>query len=114
MVNPLATIGLIGCMDAVLTTKLHVGVVARALGVPTLAVGSHPKIRRFYEAIGEGELCGTANLFLREGFPELALVSVRSGRRRTVPVAASALQSALQNREAVCEAIRVPALRTSR
>jgi polysaccharide pyruvyl transferase WcaK-like protein len=112
--NPLATIGLIGCMDVVLTTKLHVGVVARALGVPTLAVGSHPKIRRFYEAIGEGELCGTANLFLREGFPELALVSVRSGGRRTVPVAASALQSALQNREAVCEAIRVPALRTSR
>jgi hypothetical protein len=40
-------------LDCVITTKLHVGLVARALGIPTLQFPTHKKIFRNFSFIGE-------------------------------------------------------------
>jgi polysaccharide pyruvyl transferase WcaK-like protein len=45
------TSALIGQMDAVFTTKLHVGITAWALGVPPCGLSLHPKTKRFYKQI---------------------------------------------------------------
>jgi polysaccharide pyruvyl transferase WcaK-like protein len=46
------TAALIGMMDAVVTTKLHVGIAAWALGVPPCAIATHAKTERLYKQIG--------------------------------------------------------------
>lgn len=46
------TAALIGELDAVFTEKLHVGIVAWALGVPAFGYSKHPKTKRFYRQIG--------------------------------------------------------------
>ncbi len=46
---------LIGELDALLTTKLHVGITAWALGVPSFGLSSHPKTKRFYRQIQRPE-----------------------------------------------------------
>ena len=48
----LTTAGLIGRLDAVVTSKLHVGVTAWALGIPTCGYSTHPKTKRFYRQVG--------------------------------------------------------------
>lgn len=45
-----------GC-DRVITSKLHVGVVARCYGVPVFSVPTHIKTIRFYRQIEEAERC---------------------------------------------------------
>ncbi|MEM6334250.1 MAG: polysaccharide pyruvyl transferase family protein [Planctomycetota bacterium] len=46
------TVALIGAMDGVLTTKLHVGITAWAMGVPACGFSAHIKSKRFYEQVG--------------------------------------------------------------
>lgn len=46
------TAALLGQLDSVLTTKLHVGIVAWALGVPPMCFAAHGKTARFYRQIG--------------------------------------------------------------
>jgi len=43
--------------DAVVTTKLHVGICASALGVAPLSLYSHPKVLRFFNEIGRLDFC---------------------------------------------------------
>lgn len=42
---------IIGRCDAVVTTQLHVGIVAYALGVPPCSPSAHEKTKRFYRQI---------------------------------------------------------------
>lgn len=49
------TAALLGELDAVLTTKLHVGITAWALGVPPCSLASHGKTKRFYKQIGRSD-----------------------------------------------------------
>ncbi len=46
------TAAVIGNMDLVMTSKLHVGIAAWALGVPPCGYSTHEKSRRFYRQIG--------------------------------------------------------------
>lgn len=50
--NHWTTAALLGQLDSVLTTKLHVGIVAWALGVPPMCYAAHGKTARFYRQIG--------------------------------------------------------------
>ena len=47
----------LGMLHGVITTKLHVGIVAWAQGVPCCAYASHGKIARFYRQIGRSDFC---------------------------------------------------------
>lgn len=49
------TAALIGGMDGVITTKLHVGITAWALGVAPCGYSIHPKTRRLYRQIGRSD-----------------------------------------------------------
>ena len=46
------TAALINELDAVITSKLHVGITAWAMGVPACGFSSHPKSKRFYQQVG--------------------------------------------------------------
>jgi len=49
------TAALIASCDAVVTTKLHAGITAAALGIPCFGYSFHPKTGRFYRQIGRSE-----------------------------------------------------------
>lgn len=52
---------LLGELDAVFTTKLHVGIIAWTLGVPCCGYSSHGKTQRFYEQVGREQFQASAN-----------------------------------------------------
>jgi polysaccharide pyruvyl transferase WcaK-like protein len=66
-----------------LTTKLHCGIVARAIGTPVLAIPSHPKTSRFYDYIGERFRCTRFQELAYNGLPEGILHEVNLGLRGT-------------------------------
>lgn len=94
----------ISAMDLLVTTKLHVGIVARGLDVPVIALGAHPKIRRFYEAIDEGDACWSPKASSNgiAGSIPSVINSERRGRR---PLDTAFRESALGNRDAVRQLI---------
>ena len=51
------TVALISKLSAILTTKLHVGMVAYALGIYCESFANHPKVPRFYDQIGRSSQC---------------------------------------------------------
>jgi polysaccharide pyruvyl transferase WcaK-like protein len=51
------TVALISRLSAVLTTKLHVAIVAYAMGVYAESCAVHPKVKRFFEQIGRSPQC---------------------------------------------------------
>ena len=55
--DPWELSALLAELDLVITTKLHVGIVAVALGTAVLAYPAHTKTPRFYEQIGAPEVC---------------------------------------------------------
>jgi polysaccharide pyruvyl transferase WcaK-like protein len=103
--DPMETVRQIAEMDVVITSKLHVGIVARAFGIPVLAVGRHPKIRRFYRAIGEEEFCGEPGDFVANGLPSRLSACLKGHERPRLPVAERFRESALQNRAAVARLV---------
>jgi Uncharacterized conserved protein len=50
-------LGLLNACDLVMTSKLHVGIVAAARAKPVLAFPYHLKTQRFYKQIGRPDLC---------------------------------------------------------
>jgi polysaccharide pyruvyl transferase WcaK-like protein len=52
-------IALIGGATVVITPKLHCGIVATALDVPTVCVPMHHKTQRFHRSIGNADRCLT-------------------------------------------------------
>jgi polysaccharide pyruvyl transferase WcaK-like protein len=99
--EPIDTLRAVSAMDLVITSKLHVGVVARALEVPVLALGVHPKIRRFYEALGEADACGSVQDFAAAGLPDRLMEGLGPEWRQRIPMKNSVRESALQNRNEV-------------
>lgn len=100
--RPQDTVDTIGAMDLLVTTKLHVGVVGRALEVPVLSLGTHPKIRRFYESIGESDCCGSAQAFAAGSLPARFQSGLASGQGRIrAGVSPQAKESAQANRDAI-------------
>ena len=99
-VNPAGTMAAVRTMDLVITSKLHLGIVARSFGVPVLALGSLPKIRRFYESIEEGDACARPRSFILNGLP-VSLVECLAEEQGRVPVGEPFRESASGNREAV-------------
>ena len=55
MQNHWETAALIASCDAVVTTKLHAGITAAAVGVPSFGYSFHPKTARFYRQIGRSD-----------------------------------------------------------
>lgn len=55
--NPWDLAALIGRLDIIFTTKLHVGIVATALDRDVVAIPAHPKTIRFYRQTGQSERC---------------------------------------------------------
>lgn len=97
--DPVETVSAVGAMDLLVTSKLHLGIVARSLAVPVIAVGGHPKIRRFYESINEGEACADPRKFLSE-LPRYVTTCL-VGEQRLFPIGELFRESALGNRSAV-------------
>jgi len=56
-VNPWIVSALLARIDLVITTKLHVGIVASALGKPVLSFPKHWKTPRFFRQLGASERC---------------------------------------------------------
>jgi polysaccharide pyruvyl transferase WcaK-like protein len=92
-------------MDLLVTSKLHLGIVARSKGVPVLAIGGHPKIRRFYESIGEGAACGSPPAFATAGLPAFIADHLGGEAGARIPVANAARESALANRSFVASVV---------
>ena len=103
--DPADTVAAVRAMDLLVTSKLHLGIVARALGVPVLAIGGHPKIRRFYESIEEGEVCGAPSEFSSIGLPRQVTTCLR-GERRRIPIGETFRESAMANRSAIRDLVR--------
>lgn len=55
--KPWRLCALLSRLHLVITSKLHVGVVARAMGTPSLSFPAHQKIRRFYDQIDAAQDC---------------------------------------------------------
>jgi polysaccharide pyruvyl transferase WcaK-like protein len=55
--RPEGHIALIGGVEGVVTTKLHVGIVGSALERPVISIPAHTKTPRFYKQIGLSENC---------------------------------------------------------
>ncbi|GLO67573.1 polysaccharide pyruvyl transferase family protein [Oceanobacillus kimchii] len=53
--NIWSTCALLSSLDAVITTKLHVGITAYSLGTKTFGVAAHQKTKRFYSQINKNE-----------------------------------------------------------
>ncbi len=85
-------------MDLVVTSKLHAGIVSRALGIPALMLGEHAKIRRCFATIGEEHLCG-APLELARSLPADVVRALDGSGPSRIPCPEEAVQSALGNRE---------------
>lgn len=50
-------IGKLSAADLVVTSKLHLGIVASSLGKPVVSVPTHQKTVRFYRQLGRSEIC---------------------------------------------------------
>src|SRR6202007_2101045 len=50
-------IALIGGVDGIVTTKLHVGIVGCAMEKPVISMPGHSKTPRFYKQVGLSEQC---------------------------------------------------------
>lgn len=60
------------------TTKLHCGIVARALGIPVLSIPTHTKTARFYSYLNESYRCQPIDTFVAKGVPQLVIGEVKA------------------------------------
>ena len=103
--GPWRLTALLAELDAVVTTKLHVGIVAVALDTPVLSYPTHTKTPRFYAQIGAPDACHplaslqpgmvTAHLTERFGRPE-GNVTVPDPVRAAAQRSRELLQSAVR------------------
>lgn len=55
--EPLTLLNLLASLDMVITTKLHVGIAAVALGIPVVSLPYHYKVARFYRQVNASDHC---------------------------------------------------------
>lgn len=113
--SPDQVLGVIRALDLVITTKLHVGIVACALGTSVLAFPAHQKTRRFYEQIGAADRCLPLDQ-LGPGDALDRLERFARGELGPAPVPPAVRAAALNNRTVLAEflagALSVPELAT--
>ena len=113
--DPDQVLGLIQALDLVITTKLHVGIVACALGTSVLAFPAHQKTRRFYEQIGAADRCRPLHQLV-PGDALAPLERFARGALGPVPVPPAVRAAALNNRTVLAgflaRALSVPELAT--
>lgn len=66
----------LGSLDLVITTKLHVGITATALGKVAISISAHGKTPRFYKQIGASERCIPLHLFKKGQVNELVQMCI--------------------------------------
>lgn len=71
-------IGDLHALHLLVTTKLHCGIVARALGIPVLSIPTHTKTARFYSYLNESYRCQPVNIFAEGGVPQLVIDEVEA------------------------------------
>jgi polysaccharide pyruvyl transferase WcaK-like protein len=76
------TVALISRLSALLTTKLHVGVVAYAMGVYCESFANHPKTKRFYALTGRNDQCILFKETTQETAMEKIMKAIDFGRRK--------------------------------
>ena len=91
--NPSQLIDLLNECDAVVSTKLHVTIVATTLGKPTLACSVHEKTKRYFEQIGYPHL--QANLDSSESVNFDKFLQMIS-RREKIVIPSSVLEKSEQ------------------
>lgn len=74
------TVGLIAGLSAVLTTKLHVGIVSYSLGVYCESFASHQKTPRFYQLIERPGQCSFDSAITQEQVREKVQRAIHAGR----------------------------------
>lgn len=82
------TAATVGLLDAVLTTKLHVGIVAWALGVEVRAFAIHPKVPRFHAQVGREDRCTMLDAVTPEIARHAIDAAIEAARRRAADVGA--------------------------
>lgn len=68
--DPSSLIDELNKLDAILTSKLHVGILGYALKKPVLSIPNHTKNFRFYKQIGRSKFCIPANEINENGLSE--------------------------------------------
>jgi polysaccharide pyruvyl transferase WcaK-like protein len=96
--SPESLIQLISTLDGLITLKLHVGVVATTLGIPTLSVATHEKAMRYFTQIGYGDLCCSSANVSADAVNRLFQMVYKS-ERVSIP------ESVLQRSQYACDAI---------
>ena len=99
-VSPWHLAAILGEVDAVVTTKLHVGIVATALGSLSLAFPQHAKTQRLYRQIDAPERC-TLLSELEKGVAYRKLNQLIEGRWKGYRLPDHVLDAAGKNRDAV-------------
>lgn len=93
--------------DLIVTTKLHLGIVSRALSIPVISCPSHTiKTKRFYAFIGESEMCESVDYFCRNGLPEEIKSYVKSDGG-SMPVKDDVKKSAELSKNMFSESLRL-------
>lgn len=84
-------------VDLIVTTKLHVGIVAVALGTPVISIPVHPKVPRFYSQIGAVDACHPLRQIVA-GQLESMLDEWRKGYRGRLDIPETVLDAAWNNK----------------
>jgi polysaccharide pyruvyl transferase WcaK-like protein len=99
--EPAQLTALLGSVDAVITTKLHVGIVATALGRSVISFPQHTKTVRLFRQLRASERC----LPLDEATTEVAEERIRAFAKQPLAVPVEVRDAAERNREAVLRLI---------
>lgn len=99
--KPWQLVAVLSRLDMVVTTKLHVGIVASALEKVVLSFPKHMKTPRFYKQIGGSDRCVPLTVLQSGRFSELAQPYVDSPCN--IPLPTEVQQSAARNRKLVSE-----------
>src|SRR5690606_804405 len=106
--DPWKLLALISQLRMVVTTKLHVGIVATAVGTLPLSFAQHHKTQRFFRQIGASELYTPLNSVSRERVADqfdMALGTIL-GDNYTYKLPRQIRESARRNQELVQRFIR--------
>ena len=99
--SPDAFTAVVGALDAIVTTQLHVGIVAAAFDVPVLSLARHAKTERLWRQLGASWRCAPLDRLAGVDLPELAARALAPLGPGTVMVPHAVRRAAWANRDAL-------------
>lgn len=93
-----STIEAVAMFDCIVTSKLHLGIVATALGRTVLSIPGHPKTKRFYRQVGLEDMCISMDQFGDDHIERCLARGNPDGSRLR-----QSIQEAWKNREALSQ-----------